>query len=420
MIYSTDGDPEHGSVTVDPATGVWTYTPTPEARHTAAMTGTGGTFDVAAFTVSDGHGHTSSIEVTVVVDPANADPAQDGAPTVGPASTVTGTLTGAVHATDPDGDTLTYSGSTTTAQGTVDVQPATAPSAYTPTPEARAAAGPNTTDSFTVTVTDGHGGITPISVSVPVAQAATTPDYTTIEVGTYPVGVALSPDGTHAYVANFGSNTVSIIDTTTHTVTTIDVGSNPFGVAVSPDGSHAYVTNLYSEHGVSHRHHDPHASPPSPSGQLSGAVSQSAPTAATSTSPTLVQQHGVGHRHHHQHRHPTIRYSASNPIRSRGQPRRQPTPTSPTTSATRCRSSTPPPTPSQPPSPSAAIHTGCRSQPRRHPRLRHQLRQQHGVSDRHHHQHRHHASPSATTQPVSRSAPTAPTSMSLNFGSNSD
>ena len=40
---------------------------------------------------------------------------------------------------DPDGDTLTFSGSTTTAQGTVDVHP-DGTFTYTPTPEARAGA----------------------------------------------------------------------------------------------------------------------------------------------------------------------------------------------------------------------------------------------------------------------------------------
>ncbi|MFJ9846064.1 IPT/TIG domain-containing protein [Kitasatospora sp. NPDC101155] len=59
-----------------------------------------------------------------------------------------------------------------------------------------------------------------------------------------PVGVALGPSGTSAYVTNAGSGTVSVIDTATNTVTaTITVGANPIGVAVTPDGSHIYVAN---------------------------------------------------------------------------------------------------------------------------------------------------------------------------------
>ena len=66
----------------------------------------------------------------------------------------------------------------------------------------------------------------------------------TIAVGDNPDGVATTPDGARAYVANFLSDNVSVIDTATNTVTaTIDVGSGPVGVAVSPDGAFAYVTN---------------------------------------------------------------------------------------------------------------------------------------------------------------------------------
>ncbi len=65
-----------------------------------------------------------------------------------------------------------------------------------------------------------------------------------IPVGTFPRGVAVTPDGKHAYVANTGSDNVSVIDTATNTVvTTVPVQSIPIGVAVTPDGKHAYVTN---------------------------------------------------------------------------------------------------------------------------------------------------------------------------------
>jgi YVTN family beta-propeller protein len=46
-----------------------------------------------------------------------------------------------------------------------------------------------------------------------------------------------------AYVANFSSGTVSVIDTATNVlVTTVPVGGNPHGVAITPDGAFAYVT----------------------------------------------------------------------------------------------------------------------------------------------------------------------------------
>ncbi|WP_438318790.1 IPT/TIG domain-containing protein (plasmid) [Streptomyces sp. HUAS TT3] len=66
---------------------------------------------------------------------------------------------------------------------------------------------------------------------------------TTIAVGTAPQGIALTPDGTRAYVANRGSNTVSVIDTATDTVThTIPTGTGPTFVAAGPDGTRVYVS----------------------------------------------------------------------------------------------------------------------------------------------------------------------------------
>ncbi|MFF0160490.1 IPT/TIG domain-containing protein [Streptomyces sp. NPDC005263] len=58
-----------------------------------------------------------------------------------------------------------------------------------------------------------------------------------------PQGIALTPDGARAYVADRGSNTVSVIDTATDTViATIPTGAGPTFVATSPDGTRAYVT----------------------------------------------------------------------------------------------------------------------------------------------------------------------------------
>ena len=49
---------------------------------------------------------------------------------------------------------------------------------------------------------------------------------------------------THAYVANTGSNSVSVIDTTSNNVVaTVGVGDAPKGLAITPDGTRVYVTN---------------------------------------------------------------------------------------------------------------------------------------------------------------------------------
>jgi YVTN family beta-propeller protein len=68
----------------------------------------------------------------------------------------------------------------------------------------------------------------------------------TIPVGNGSFGVAVTPDGKHAYVANALSNTISVIRTATNTVVAtvaLPVGSNPARVAVTPDGKHVYVAN---------------------------------------------------------------------------------------------------------------------------------------------------------------------------------
>ncbi len=71
-------------------------------------------------------------------------------------------------------------------------------------------------------------------------------------VQTIPVGNshgAVSSDGTHVWVANEESGTVSEIDAATGTVVnTITVGGDPYGV--SSDGTHVWVTDYASNPGA--------------------------------------------------------------------------------------------------------------------------------------------------------------------------
>ena len=73
-------------------------------------------------------------------------------------------------------------------------------------------------------------------------------EITTINVGDYPIGVVVTPDGKYVYVANSEDNTVSIIDTDTNSVTdTLNVGNGPWGIAVGAQGDYVYVANNYSD-----------------------------------------------------------------------------------------------------------------------------------------------------------------------------
>ena len=60
-----------------------------------------------------------------------------------------------------------------------------------------------------------------------------------------PFSVALSPSGETLYLANAGSNDVSVIDLKTNRgIANIPVGSNPRGIAIAPNGSRVYVNNV--------------------------------------------------------------------------------------------------------------------------------------------------------------------------------
>ncbi len=69
----------------------------------------------------------------------------------------------------------------------------------------------------------------------------------TVALGTGSYGVAFNPAGTRAYVANDGSNDVTVINTATDTViANVPVGTAPRGVALDPTGTFAYVGNRSS------------------------------------------------------------------------------------------------------------------------------------------------------------------------------
>ena len=57
-----------------------------------------------------------------------------------------------------------------------------------------------------------------------------------INVGDVPFAIAITPDGTKAYVTNAIDDTVSVIDTATNAVvgSAIPVGDLPFGIAICP------------------------------------------------------------------------------------------------------------------------------------------------------------------------------------------
>ena len=74
-------------------------------------------------------------------------------------------------------------------------------------------------------------GYGPCDGSLKFVDLKTNTIVNSIFVGAIPRGIALTPDSKRAYVTNYGSNLVQVIDLASETNlnTPITVGSNPFG-----------------------------------------------------------------------------------------------------------------------------------------------------------------------------------------------
>ena len=158
----------HGDVTIDPATGTYAFTPAADEVHLGLGQTDHDSFKVVAF-----DGELTSEPATVAVTITGANDAPTVTAVTGGAGTEDHVVTGAIAATDLDGDALTYAlGDHPPAHGTVELAP---DGSYTFTPNADWSG----SDSFSVLVSDGHGGITSRTVDLTVAGVADAPDLTT-------------------------------------------------------------------------------------------------------------------------------------------------------------------------------------------------------------------------------------------------
>lgn len=70
-----------------------------------------------------------------------------------------------------------------------------------------------------------------------------------VPVGASPRGIVISPDGTKVYIANSGSDSISVLDTMTKEVTNtifLGLGVGPEGLAITPDGRFLISANRVS------------------------------------------------------------------------------------------------------------------------------------------------------------------------------
>ncbi|MDP9072757.1 MAG: YncE family protein, partial [Actinomycetota bacterium] len=93
---------------------------------------------------------------------------------------------------------------------------------------------------FAYVTNSGAGTVTPIDTTTNVAGA-------TFSVGTFPEDIAVTPIAVppRIYVANQGNASVSVINPSNRTTAEFSVpNSQPSGIAITPDGTQAYVSDI--------------------------------------------------------------------------------------------------------------------------------------------------------------------------------
>jgi VCBS repeat-containing protein len=238
LAYRVSTAATKGVARIDAVTGAFTYTPKAVARHAAARIGATTAEKTDTFTVSviDGYGGVTAVPMTVVVAPRNYAP--KATKTIGVPDAVSGVVTGQVTGTDADADTLAYRVSTAAAKGVARIDAVTGAFTYTPKAIARHAAariGATTaekTDTFTVSVIDGYGGVTAVPMTVRIAPVNAKP-----VPGATVVGL---PDPSTGVVT--GRVSVTDADNDTLTFSGPEMGETSKGsVTVTADGAFTYA-----------------------------------------------------------------------------------------------------------------------------------------------------------------------------------
>jgi YVTN family beta-propeller protein len=80
------------------------------------------------------------------------------------------------------------------------------------------------------------------SYTVTVISVDTGKTVTSIKIGRYPRGIAITGDSKYAYVAEMGGSNIHRINLSDFSKTLIPVGANPRAVVLSPDETRLYVT----------------------------------------------------------------------------------------------------------------------------------------------------------------------------------
>lgn len=153
LVITASTGPAHGTITINPDKTI-SYTPVANYNGTDSFT----------YTVSDGRGGQSTATVSITVDPVNDNPvaANDQVTAAYNAPSVINVL---ANDSDVDGDALSFVNISSAAHGSVIVN-SDKTLTYTPT------TGFYGSDSFTYTISDGHGGQATATVNVSIPAPA--------------------------------------------------------------------------------------------------------------------------------------------------------------------------------------------------------------------------------------------------------
>jgi VCBS repeat-containing protein len=250
LTYSLFSQPVNGTVTLNPATGGFIYSPTPNFNGS----------DSFVVTISDGNGGTTTSKINIGVIPVNDAPNTSNLNLTTPENVA---ISSQVKASDVDGDSLLFSLGSSPAHGTVSLNSATGTFVYTPTTNF------NGGDSFTVIVSDGNGGTATSLVVIgvtPVNDAPVSSNQNLTTNENVPINGAISAtdaDGdtlTYTTTGSPANGSVvlnSVTGAFTYTPNTGYSGSDSFVVTIS-DGNGGVTTSTVNI-GVNAINHAPTA-----------------------------------------------------------------------------------------------------------------------------------------------------------------
>ena len=249
---------DHGTVHIDPTTGEYTFTP---SQATSAM----GVGDVAtdSFKVvaTDNHGASSAPTAVNVTITGTNDAPTISAAVDATASDHAGLTAGHVTGHDVNvHDTLSYSfgsdanhnaiTSLATDHGTVNIDPSSGQFTFTPNTAAAALGdGVKVSDSFTVTVSDGHGGTATQTVAVDITGTNDAPTVSVANVTTADDHTAVTGHATGADVDSGDTVSYSLVDASGNHVTSLDTSHGHVSIDAAT-GNYTFTPSNDSTLGV--------------------------------------------------------------------------------------------------------------------------------------------------------------------------